>query len=197
MIRFNEASGTGTITEQGTAKNGSTLGSTATAATVDHGRTEPPLKPPPTASPSPAPGPPETLAGGGVRREGATAGDSPPPGTDPSPTKASTTAAQEGSRKEDRDPDPGSPAGAKKRRSDPQREGGENHKSGEDAGNPIKRGSGARRVVAVEEADRGAEGRERNRAGEEEAGTGAPPEKLPRFSMPVSGQAIRLTLRRG
>lgn len=173
MIRSNETSVTGTTTDQATAPEGPTSGSAATARPDDHRGH---VKPPATASPSPAPDSLKTPTGGAAANK--------PSKRDSSPKAPSTAAAaEEGKGKHDYN-NPNS-SGVKKRGSDPRGERGEkNKKRGGDRGVPRKRGSGARGVVAVEEADGGAEGGDR--AGKE-AGSGVPPEKVPRFSMQVRG----------
>lgn len=182
MIRYNEGSVTGTTTDHGTATNGSTSGS-ATTTPPAKGHAEHPVTPQAIASPSPVPGALKTPTGGGVGGEGTDANNLPKKN---SSSKAPTAAAQEGDHKD------GSPnsSGARKRGSDPPRRGGESHKRGGEGSIPKKRGSGARGIVAVEEAGGGAEGGDR--AVEEEGGTGGPPEKVPRFSIQVRDHTRKL-----
>lgn len=179
MIRVNEDSGAGTFTDKRTTQNGSKSGLDGTTP-PDRGHAEPHVKPPATATPSPAPGLLEAPTGGGVRVEVADANKSPEKALSPT---APTTAAQDGNRKYE---NPNS-AAAKKRESEG--EGGESSKRGGGVGIPRKRGTGARGVVAVEEAGRSDK---REDGAGNEAGTGAPPEKMPRFSARVSDHARRL-----
>eukprot|EP00903_Cladosiphon_okamuranus_P012028 g11293.t1 len=169
LIRANEASETGTATDQGSAENGSMSGVAAAAAAAT-------ITPPdhrgnvqqPPAKKSPATAPPY-LAPGSLKAK-ATAGE--PAHDETSSPKASVTAAQ------------GNPTsgGAKKRRSDPHREcGDENRKrGGGDGGSPRKHGSGARGVVAVEEAGGPGGG---DGAGGESSAAVAPREGVPGLSI--------------